>query len=366
MKRTVIAFRAQKAGTIQCTRKLGSREVNVEPADAAKHVSQDVLEQADKLLALGVAEEAISILAWMLGPLALILVFFGFSTYRGIQSKIDGFLKQAEKDLDKKITDFESESDKQIKTIKRKGEEAISAISHHREIVIDEMDQAAVRPSTRVVARTRKERPIGAGLSISTLNTTAMTVCCIAVDRKGKEYLLIDNTSIYGEPTGTAIIQPGSFDGGTEQDRVGQIARTVDLDLSGGMNASLGGIVSIDEATESYRDIPELGRISGILPHATVGQVVKKFGRTTGLTVGQILATSAIVRMNLGKGRTAQFSDAYIVKGLQGVVFSRGGDSGAPVLTEKNELCGMVIGGDLEQTIVMPIQRERPIKPPYR
>ncbi|MGQ9646223.1 MAG: hypothetical protein ACUVWO_06760 [Thermodesulfobacteriota bacterium] len=78
---------------------------------------------------------------------------------------------------------------------------------------------------------------------------------------------------------------------------------------------------------------------------------IKKSGRTTGLTTGEILQVDVTVNVQYGAGRIARFSDQL----LAGAV-SQGEDSGSAVLDNSNKLVGLLFARSDTTTIMNRIE----------
>ena len=85
-----------------------------------------------------------------------------------------------------------------------------------------------------------------------------------------------------------------------------------------------------------------------------VGMLVKKSGRTTGLTHGEISQVEATVQVNMGGTEIAYFIDQIVISGTG---FSDGGDSGSVILTDQEEapiyeaVAGLLFAGGQGTTI---------------
>jgi hypothetical protein len=93
-------------------------------------------------------------------------------------------------------------------------------------------------------------------------------------------------------------------------------------------------------------DILEIGGIEGA-GVAELGTPLKKSGRTTGLTTGEVLQTDVTVDVDYGGGRTARFVDQLLAGAM-----SQGGDSGSAVLDDRNRLVGLLFAGSDSTTII--------------
>ncbi len=112
----------------------------------------------------------------------------------------------------------------------------------------------------------------------------------------------------------------------------------------------------LDDDTIRFSDeILSIGRVSGVKP-PVVGMRVRKMGRTTGLTTGEITVVNAVVDVGyntpLGR-RTARFTDQVMATGM-----SQGGDSGALVMdADSQQAVGLLFAGSGITTVFTPIQR---------
>jgi hypothetical protein len=79
---------------------------------------------------------------------------------------------------------------------------------------------------------------------------------------------------------------------------------------------------------------------------------VRKSGRTTGFTVGEITVLDATVSVDYGVGQTATFENQIVAGPM-----SQGGDSGSLVVTGDPPLAvGLLFAGSEQTTILNPIQ----------
>ena len=203
-------------------------------------------------------------------------------------------------------------------------------------------------PKTVSVLNTAKElhvqeriRPVSPGMSVSSVRSTAGTICCVVVDSAENRYILSAYHAFLGEP-GDEVLQPGVFDRGSRDDVIASVFR-VNSDKSG-------TIALLNSNVPVSPEVPGIGKIKGIgsvLP----GDRLRMVGRTSGLTEGKVIQVGASVRINIGSGEVPLFKGLIVTTGM-----SAGGDSGAPVLNDSNELIGMVFGGSTTNTIVLPIK----------
>jgi len=197
-------------------------------------------------------------------------------------------------------------------------------------------------------SRVDRVRPLTGGISVGNYKTTAGTLTCGAKNKvDGKLYGLSSNHVValqWGEMTdgqeGDAILQPGVIDGGVMEDKIGELVfwKAVESSVPNLVDV---GLFSVD----IIKDIIDVGKPSNTID-AKVGQKVKKSGRTTGLTFGNIIDTHATVKVE-GWGEVT-FADQIVVSPS----FSAPGDSGSWVGDENDNTVGIVFAGSPEVTIV--------------
>lgn len=109
-----------------------------------------------------------------------------------------------------------------------------------------------------------------------------------------------------------------------------------------------------DDPNMFQDDILQIGKITGTKP-VTLGQRVRKFGRTTSYTENTVNLLNATVNVayNTSKGtRTARFSGQVIAGAM-----SQGGDSGSLIVdAQENRAVGLLFAGSAVATIFTPIE----------
>ena len=223
---------------------------------------------------------------------------------------------------------------------------------------------------------TEKHRPAVGGISIGHVDITAGTLGCVV--RKGGTRFLLSNSHVLAmsgdADIGDDILQPGTHDGGTlVNDHFAELSAHVPINFSGvtsecpisglfvtGVNrllqlvGSKTCLLAVKQADANLVDaaiaqpiidanlsdeIMEIGKIKGSKT-AILGMEIKKSGRTTGLTTGEITQVDVTVRVQYGEGKIAEFSDQI----MAGKMCS-GGDSGSVVLTDDNYVVGLLFAG---------------------
>ncbi|HEX7081506.1 MAG TPA: hypothetical protein VF329_10865 [Gammaproteobacteria bacterium] len=235
-------------------------------------------------------------------------------------------------------------------------------------------------------SRTARHRPAPGGVSIGHRDITAGTLGCLV--RKDGDVLILSNNHVLADSNdarlGDAILQPGPIDGGRfPDDHIANLEAFVPISFArpepasecatgrvvvAALNAVCAGISSktryrtitlqaqenlVDAAlarplnpADLSDEILEIDTIEGVA-EADLGTTVKKSGRTTGLTTGEILQVAVTVDVGYGGGRTARFVDQLLAGPM-----SQGGDSGSAILDDQNRLVGLLFAGSDSTTII--------------
>ncbi len=235
---------------------------------------------------------------------------------------------------------------------------------------------------------TERFRPAPGGVSIGHRDITAGTLGCWV--KKDGRFVILSNNHVLANSNaaqiGDPILQPGPYDGGRyPEDHIADLEQFIPINLIGipsecpiatGTAAFLNAVARllgssvelqaidrqqtenlVDAAiarplnTDDVRDeILQIGAIDGTA-EGELGTALKKSGRTTGLTTGEIQQVDVTVNVQYGEGQIAQFTDQLMAGPM-----SQGGDSGSAVLDEKNRLVGLLFAGSDTTTIMNRIQ----------
>jgi hypothetical protein len=237
-------------------------------------------------------------------------------------------------------------------------------------------------------APTGRFRPAPGGVSVGHIAITAGTLGCW-VTKDGQKVMLSNNHVLANSndaEIGDPILQPGPFDGGNfPQDHIANLTQFVPISFEGDpsecpfanaviavFNAGCRVISSntrykviklqaddnlVDAAIATPLDpadvkdeILNIGPIQGTVV-GELGMAIKKSGRTTGLTTGQILQVDVTVNVQYGEGRIARFTDQLMAGAM-----SQGGDSGSAVLDDNDRLTGLLFAGSDTTTIINRIE----------
>lgn len=227
---------------------------------------------------------------------------------------------------------------------------------------------------------TRRMRPCPAGFSIGNVGITAGTLGSVVYDflpgattdppapglgMPSRYYVLSNNHVLAASnaaPIGSAIVQPGPFDGGVDpRDRIATLSRFIPIQLApqvpldrhnNVIDAALGQAEFSDATREIYfNGAPRAWRRKA---NVAVGDKVRKTGRTTNVTFGRIISVDATVDVNYGPAGVARFHDQIITTAI-----SAGGDSGSLVTSFDNVALGLLFAGSSLATIVNHIETVR-------
>ena len=235
---------------------------------------------------------------------------------------------------------------------------------------------------------TGRFRPAPGGVSVGHFEITAGTLGCL-VRKNGELYMLSNNHVLANSndaSAGDPILQPGPYDGGKNpEDLIAELSEFVTINYTDSQSqcpiangiaevcnamAALSGsnsrlqavtvqaaqnlvdaaIARILKPEDVNSDILGIGPISGTA-EGKLGMAVRKSGRTTGLTTGEIQQIDVTVNVSYGGGRVAQFRDQLIAGAM-----SQGGDSGSAVLDNDRKIVGLLFAGSDQATIINRIQ----------
>ena len=155
-------------------------------------------------------------------------------------------------------------------------------------------------------------------------------------------------------PLGTVVLQPGTYDGGSIRDKVGELYKYIKITFGPkGKNYADAAIAEITIPEFDYLIGEVLGSdnkntytISG-MAEVNIGDSVRKSGRTTGVTVNTVSDTDATVKVWYTLSKWAIFYDQILVS----QPFIESGDSGSPV-DKGGAFVGLVFAGSSSTAVV--------------
>jgi hypothetical protein len=242
-------------------------------------------------------------------------------------------------------------------------------------------------------ARTDRWRPAPPGVSIGHYQITAGTFGAVVRDRATGARLILSNNHVLANSNnanpGDPVLQPGPADGGTTRnDTIAQLERFCPIQFGNepggdcslansytrfgnfiaelmGSSYRLATFISNPQATNLVdaavarpaddssilEDILEIGPVAGTKP-ASLGMSVRKSGRTTEFTSGEVNVLDASVSISYGTSLTATFEGQIVTSAM-----SQGGDSGSLLVDgTENKAVGLLFAGSNQSTIHNPIQ----------
>lgn len=238
--------------------------------------------------------------------------------------------------------------------------------------------------------RTARWRPVRPGISFGHVAVTAGTLGAVVKDARTGQLYFLSNNHVAANATdghdgragiGDGVLQPGAYDGGTpEDDVIGHLERFVPLHpllktphcpwarlIEQALNVPL-ALLAKHYAVRLFRQHPEdnlvdvalvkpidglsatpdivgIGPVRGIA-EAHVDMRVKKSGRTSGVTAGEVVAIGATMHVGLGENGLARFADQVVTTPL-----AQPGDSGSLVVDEENRAVGLLFAGSDQATL---------------
>lgn len=239
--------------------------------------------------------------------------------------------------------------------------------------------------------RKERVRPAQPGVSLGHYQVTAGTFGAVVRDNESGEPLILSNNHVLANSNdahaGDPILQPGPADGGRRpEDTLATLDRFVPLEFqvepaSCGVALALAGLANaaarlvqsshrlqafqshpeatnvVDAAvarptdpTSIRPEVAEIGEISGTqAPH--LGQRVRKSGRTTGFTMGEVVVLDATLTIGYGPSRRARFEGQILTTAM-----SSPGDSGSLLVAgDGPQAVGLLFAGSDEITVHNPI-----------
>lgn len=193
---------------------------------------------------------------------------------------------------------------------------------------------------------TRRIRPVIAGYSVGTADSSGTAGLVVSTDPKGHSRLILSNNHVLVNNNTrrfSPTIQPGGADGGTVlKDRIGQLDRFTKLSRHrpNYLDAATSRPLRRSLIKPAYA---VFGTVPGHVRSYKVGDRLKKVGRTSGVVTGRVESIHTDVQVDYGDyGNlgTITFKDQSIIRGKRPV--SLEGDSGSVWLTRKGNLAAAV------------------------
>jgi len=207
-------------------------------------------------------------------------------------------------------------------------------------------------------------RPVPIGVSTGHPTVTAGTIGARVTD--GEHTFALSNNHVFaavnGGKEGDNLLQPGRADGGRDpDDAFGTLYDFEPLhfcSLGACTPNRIDAAIALTTPEDLGTTTPE-GGYGSPRPwsdEADLGMTVQKYGRTTGLTEGEVSGIHAIIDVQY-RGQVARFEEQIVISGRG---FSAGGDSGSLVVTKGRLLgdrrpVGLLFAGSGTTTLANPI-----------
>jgi hypothetical protein len=234
------------------------------------------------------------------------------------------------------------------------------------------------RPSATAAYQQRQTRPIKLGTSGGNAGDLANGYCCSGtlgalVQKDGQQYIL-SNTHVFAgdsapggngtvSQVGDAVNQPGLIDVGCQNiasDYVATVSDFAQFSSSDNVDAAIAQVIG--GAVDSTGAIVGIGTLSGATVSPSLGQTVKKSGRTTGTTRSSISGLNATINVGYsdecaGASFTKQFTGQVVINN-RGSKFLAGGDSGSLMVEDvatSPRAVGLLYAGSNSIAVANPI-----------
>lgn len=213
--------------------------------------------------------------------------------------------------------------------------------------------------------RRQRRRPVPGGVSVS-LDLHAVsyrfagTLGLIVADRGSARalYALSNNHVLADEnraTIGAGVVQPATLDGGGNADRVARLAQFEPLRFGNRRNWMDAAVAAFLPRVGVDRTILEIGPLTGP-GDPSLNLLVRKSGRTTGLTEGIVRAVRFdVFNVQYDRGMV-RIDDVLVIEGVSGA-FSRAGDSGSAIVDHQGKAIGLLFAGSDQVTFAIPIRR---------
>jgi hypothetical protein len=208
------------------------------------------------------------------------------------------------------------------------------------------------------VSRTVAVRPIVGGISLGVPEEAyggkmAGTLSIITKDGYilSCAHVIALNSKAQFLPLRTAVLQPGTYDGGTVENKVGELYKYIKITFGPkGKNyadAAIAKVTVADLVGEVLDSDNQSTYTISSTAEVNVGDSVRKSGRTTGVTFSKVYDTGATVKVWYTSSKWAIFYDQVLVN----QPFIESGDSGSPV-DKGGAFVGLAFAGSSSTAVV--------------
>lgn len=216
------------------------------------------------------------------------------------------------------------------------------------------------------IANRTRHRPVRGGISVG-LGTDVVdfkfagTLGTVVRDKANpKKLFALSNNHVLADENrvemGARVVQPGTLDGGGNSDRIGDLDRFVPLKFTNQRNYMDAALARL-ETNSIDLAILGIGNPSGS-GRPMLGMLVRKSGRTTGLTEGVVRAVNFDVLNIQYDSGMVRVDDCIVIRTVGGTgSFSQPGDSGSAIVDSQGRVVGLLFAGSDVVTFATPIAR---------
>ncbi len=234
-------------------------------------------------------------------------------------------------------------------------------------IVLQKAGPFNISPRDELLPNSRFDRPVPMGVSTGHTSSTAGTIGAVVTD--GSETYALSNWHVF-VPAGKAkvgdeLLQPGPIDGGVQPaDVIGTLAAFEPVALSMFASNRIDAAIARTDQVMARTPADGYGSPRTVTIAAKPGLGVQKYGRTTGLTRGEVDSINASINVNYGSAgsQVARFTGQVVLC----CDMSQGGDSGSLIVAYDVDANGnpgpndrkpvaLLFAGDQRLTIANPI-----------
>jgi hypothetical protein len=198
--------------------------------------------------------------------------------------------------------------------------------------------------------RARFTRPVPIGVSTGNQGECSAGTIGARV-KSGTTTYALSNNHVYARENraaiGSNVLQPGRYDlscASGSSALLGKLSKFVSITFSTTANNRVDAAIAAAGTTNLGRSTPSDGY--GIPRSATIAaalnQTVRKYGRTTGFTTGNVVGLNATVNVGYSRG-TARFVGQIVIRGRG--KFSDSGDSGSLIVDPNRRPVGLLFAG---------------------
>jgi hypothetical protein len=186
-------------------------------------------------------------------------------------------------------------------------------------------------------------RPTPAGVSGGhrNLNGSGTLGCLVTRQGQGERRFILSNNHVMAQlnsaSIGDDVVEPSMPDSGGTATAIATLSDFEPLRFGGPRNDIDAAVAELIDPADMTPDIKMIGRVTPASVNPVIGMSVKKYGRTTGLTLGVIAALGADVSVTYANGQTAHFEGQISVRGAAGGNFGQPGDSGSLVVDSEGK-----------------------------